>query len=97
MPSWTIAGSLVWQARTDARLTQRQLADAAGVPQSTVAAIEGGRRQPSIPLLQRLLRAAGREIRFVLADLDDHDSSIVPNRQRDQDVARQFRAARMAT
>ncbi len=93
MPEWTVAGSLVWQARTDAHLTQRELAAAAGVPQSTVAAIEGGRRQPSIPLLQRLLRAAGKDLRFVLAELDDHDASIGPNPQRDHEVARRFRAA----
>lgn len=94
MPVWTVAGSLVWQARTDAHLTQRELAAAADVPQSTVAAIEGGRRQPSIPLLQRLLRAAGKDLRFVLASLDDdHDASIAPNPQRDHDVARRFRAA----
>lgn len=93
MPERTVAGSLVWQARTDAHLTQRELAAAADVPQSTVAAIEGGRRQPSIPLLQRLLRAAGKDLRFVLAELDDHDASIAPNSQRDHEVARRFRAA----
>ena len=91
---WTVAGSLVWQARTEANLTQRQLADAAGVPQSTIAAIESGRRQPSIPLLQRLLRAAGRDLRFVLDALDDHDASIIPDPGRDDAVANLFRNAR---
>lgn len=94
MPDCTIAGSLVWQARTDAHLTQRQLAEAAEVPQSTIAAIESGRRQPSIPLLQRLVRAAGKDLRFVLDELDDHDASMVSNPRRDAEVAGHFRAAR---
>lgn len=95
MREWTVAGSLVWQARTDAALTQRELADRAGVPQSTIAAIEAGRRQPSIPLLSLILEGAGKDIRFVLADLDDHDRSIVRDPRRDRQVARHFRAARV--
>lgn len=95
MSQWTVAGSLLWQARTEARMTQRQLAEVADIPQSTVAAIETGRRQPSIPLLQRLIAAAGKELRFVLADADDHDASILPDRARDAEVARRFRGARV--
>ncbi len=40
-------------------MSQRDLARAAGVPQSTVATIESGRRQPSVAMLERLLDAAG--------------------------------------
>jgi uncharacterized protein len=40
-------------------MTQRDLARASGVPQSTVAMIESGRRQPSVHMLERLLDAAG--------------------------------------
>ena len=97
MTAWTVPGSLLWQARTEAGLTQRQLAEAAGVPQSTIAAIEAGRRQPSIPLLQRLVAAAGKDLRFVLAEPEDHDASIVADPQRDQQVARRFRRARVVT
>ncbi|GAA3796921.1 XRE family transcriptional regulator [Amycolatopsis tucumanensis] len=46
-------------ARGQRRLSQRELARLAGVPQSTVATIEAGRRQPSVAMLERLLRAAG--------------------------------------
>ena len=95
MVEWTVAGSLIWQARTDAQLTQRELAEAAGVPQSTIAAIESGRRQPSIPLLQRILHGAGKDLRFVLAALDDHDGSITRNRRRGRKVAATFRSARV--
>lgn len=93
---WTIAGSLIWQARTDARLTQRDLAALTGVPQSTIGAIERGRRQPSLPLLERLVAGAGKEVRFVLATPDDHDATVAPDRSRDQRVANLFRSARRA-
>lgn len=84
----TVAGSLVLQAPTEAQLTQRQLAEAAQVPQSTIADIERGRRPPSIPLLQRILRAAGMELRFVLSPLDDHAASLAPDRPRTNGSAR---------
>jgi len=93
---WTIAGSLVWQARTDAKLTQRELSRLTGVPQSTIASIERGRRQPSIPLLERLVAGAGKEVRFVLATPDDHDATLVPDRAGDERVASLFRTARRA-
>src|SRR5450755_4687449 len=54
-----VAGDLVRQARAEKRLPQRSLATAAGVPQSTIARIESGHMQPSLPLLYRLLAAAG--------------------------------------
>jgi predicted nucleotidyltransferase/DNA-binding XRE family transcriptional regulator len=53
------AADLVTAARAKRRMSQRELARAAGVPQSTVAAIESGRRQPSVAMLERLLDAAG--------------------------------------
>lgn len=40
-------------------MSQRDLARAAGVPQSTVANIESNRQQPSVAMLERLLTAAG--------------------------------------
>jgi predicted nucleotidyltransferase/DNA-binding XRE family transcriptional regulator len=53
------AAALVSEARGRRGLSQRELARAAGVPQSTVATIESGRRQPSVAMLERLLDAAG--------------------------------------
>jgi transcriptional regulator with XRE-family HTH domain len=67
------AGSLLRLARLQKNLTQRDLAEAAGVPQPTIAAIEAGRRQPSWPLLSRILAAANLEPRVQLAPYDDHD------------------------
>lgn len=70
----SIAGSLVVLARQQRGLSQRELAKRAGVTQSEIARIETGKREPSIPALQRILAGAGLELRFRLADLDDHDT-----------------------
>lgn len=43
-------------------MTQRVLADASGVPQSSIARIERGTTDPRVDTLQRLLRATGREL-----------------------------------
>jgi transcriptional regulator with XRE-family HTH domain len=49
-------------ARQRAGLTQRQLAERAGVPQATVGRIEGGLVAPRTDTMERLLRAAGLEL-----------------------------------
>jgi transcriptional regulator with XRE-family HTH domain len=51
-------GKTVLDARTAAKLSQRQLAARAGVPQSTVARIESGKLMPRVDTLDRILRAA---------------------------------------
>ncbi|QZA06935.1 helix-turn-helix domain-containing protein [Mycolicibacter heraklionensis] len=53
------SAALVREARQRRGMSQRDLARAAGVPQSTVANIEAGRQQPSVAMLERLLTAAG--------------------------------------
>lgn len=58
-------------ARSKRGVTQRQLAAAAQVPQSTVARIEAGSMQPTLPVLYRLLAAAGLEPRLRLETYDD--------------------------
>lgn len=56
------AAALLRTARTRAGLTQQALAVAAGTSQSAVAAIESGRKQPTVATLDRLLTAAGTEL-----------------------------------
>lgn len=68
-----VAASLLKLARSQAGLTQRALAAAAGVPQSTVARIESGAMQPTVPLLYRILAGADLEPRVRLEAYDDHD------------------------
>jgi transcriptional regulator with XRE-family HTH domain len=56
------AGRLLKYARRRSGLSQRALAEAAGVPQSTVARIELGVLSPRTDTLERLLRVAGQTL-----------------------------------
>jgi predicted transcriptional regulator len=53
------AARVLRQARRRARLTQRGLADKAGVPQSQIAKIESGAVVPRVDTLDRLLEVCG--------------------------------------
>ncbi len=67
---------LVREARKRAGLTQAELARRAGVPQSTVGRIESGARVSSTALTERLLRAAGFELRVGLGEPDPGTDSL---------------------
>ena len=60
-------GSTIQQARRQAGLTQRQLADRAGTSQPAIARLEQGRASPTIATLERLAAAAGFTLRVSLA------------------------------
>lgn len=68
-----LAGNMLRLARAQRGWSQRQLAEAASVPVSTVARIESGTRQPSLVTVSRLLAAADLELRARLEPYDDHD------------------------
>ena len=55
----SMAGRMVREARQRAKLTQRQLAAKAGIPQETIARIERGRVDPRVGTLDRLLEGCG--------------------------------------
>lgn len=61
---------LIREARKRAGLSQAELARRAGVAQSTVGRVESGLRVPSTDLAERLVRAAGFEIRVTLGEPD---------------------------
>jgi len=71
-----VAGALILDARTRAGLTQAELARRAQTAQSAIAAYEAGRRQPTVPTLYRLLRAAGFDLRARLTPHDPHDETL---------------------
>ena len=54
-------------------MTQRELADRAGVPVSMISAYERDQRQPTLSTLLRLVRAAGFDLRLQRAAHDPHD------------------------
>ena len=88
--------NLVREARKRAGLTQADLGRRAGVPQSTVARIESGARTPSTDLVERLVRAAGFEIRVSLGHPDPGTSSLFPRALRRTPAERLADAARAA-
>ena len=54
-------------------MSQRELAERVSVPTTMISAYERGKRQPSLPTLLRLLRAAGFELKMKLEPYDPHD------------------------
>jgi len=72
-----ILRGLVREARKRAGFTQAELGRRAGVPQSTVARVESGARIPSADLVERLVRAAGFEIRCQLGEPDPGTGSLL--------------------
>jgi transcriptional regulator with XRE-family HTH domain len=71
------AWALLREARAQAKLSQRALAERAGVAQSEIARIESGRQQPSLERLAHLLRSAGFDLRMELVPHDDHDEQLI--------------------
>lgn len=59
----TLPAVLVAEARSQAGLSRRALAERAGVTTSTISRIEDGRMDPTYTMLARVLGAAGRELR----------------------------------
>jgi transcriptional regulator with XRE-family HTH domain len=78
----TTAGALLVLARQDRDISQRELAALAGVAQSEIAKIESGKREPSIPTLQRILAGARLELRLRLAPIDSHDAALAARHDR---------------
>lgn len=73
VPAWAI----LREARERAGLTQRELAARADKAQSEIAKIERGRRDPTVSTLERLVRAAGFDLRIHLVLHDDHDEQLM--------------------
>ncbi len=53
---------LVYRLRTDAGLTQLELAEKMGTTQSAIARMEGGGTQPTLQTLEKLASAVGAEL-----------------------------------
>jgi transcriptional regulator with XRE-family HTH domain len=67
------AAALLQLARLKAGISQRELAERASVPATMISAYERDKRQPTLPTLLRLLRAAGFDLRMTLEPYDPHD------------------------
>jgi transcriptional regulator with XRE-family HTH domain len=67
------AAALLQLARIKSGLSQGQLSARAGVPATMISAYERDRRQPTVPTLMRLLKAAGFDLTMHLVPGDPHD------------------------
>ena len=59
-------------ARAEVRMTQQQLAEAAGVSRQTINAIESGKFVPSTVLALKMARIFGKSVEEIFS-LDDED------------------------
>lgn len=67
--------TLVFRLRTEAGLTQAELASRMGTTQSAIARIEGGGTRPKLETLEKLATAIGQELVIgVGEDLSDNTS-----------------------
>lgn len=74
----TDAGEVLRRARARAGLSQRALAERAGVPQAPVSRIETGREQPTLARLAALVAACGQTLRLELEPAaDPHDLGLL--------------------
>ena len=71
MSTW--AGNLIKIARSDAGLSQRELARRAGTSQATLSAYESGKKSPTLETLHRIVLAAGVDLRIQVVPYDEHD------------------------
>ncbi|MBI1758189.1 MAG: helix-turn-helix domain-containing protein [Actinobacteria bacterium] len=69
------AADLLRSTRSQAGLSVRALADAAGVAASTVHRIERGELQPTVEMLRRIVEAAGMRLR--VESEPDHSASML--------------------
>lgn len=96
------AAALLREARKAAGLSQRQLAQLADTSQSAISAYEAGRREPTLPILDRMIRASGHRLGlslevdpgpFRLADVAGQLSTASDDRRRMRLVFEFLRAA----
>jgi ribosome-binding protein aMBF1 (putative translation factor) len=64
-PIYALVGAMV-EARHQAGLTQKQLAEQMGTTQSVVARLENAHHMPSLDLVTRYAAALGRQVQFEL-------------------------------
>jgi transcriptional regulator with XRE-family HTH domain len=66
-------GDLIKEARRRQGLSQSQLADRVGVPQSTIARWESGRNAPTLDRVFEVIRATGLDLETAIVPRDHSD------------------------
>ncbi len=68
VPAVYSVGAALCTARTDADMTQKELAALTGIDQSDLSKIERGQANPSVATLERIARALGKELVVVFRE-----------------------------
>jgi transcriptional regulator with XRE-family HTH domain len=76
------ARTVLLEARTEAGLSQRELARRSGVPQAAISRMERGVVSPRAETLDRLLRSCGRDLEVVERPGRDLDRTLIRERLR---------------
>lgn len=70
---------LVYDLRTSAGLTQRQLADRMGTTQSVISRLEQAGRLPTLEMLGRIAAATGADVRLLARHAGGADADVPIN------------------
>jgi len=73
MSAMSRGGDLIQEARRRQGLSQSQLADRVGVPQSTIARWESGRNAPTLDRVFEVIRASGLDLETAIVPRDHSD------------------------
>jgi transcriptional regulator with XRE-family HTH domain len=73
----TTAGRLIHESRSRANLTQRELAERAGMSQPAIAKLEQGAANPTLDTLARCAAAAGFDLRLELVPRNSPDAVVL--------------------
>jgi hypothetical protein len=71
------SGALIREARLRAGLTQAELGERIGQPQSVIARWERGAVTPTFETLREVIRGCGLDLSFNLSKLDDSTTIII--------------------
>lgn len=72
-----VSGDLIREARLRAGLTQAELGERIGKPQSVIARWERGDVTPSLETLRPVIRGCGLELSFHLSRLDESSMTVI--------------------
>lgn len=72
-----IGGALIKVARLRAGMSQRQLAESLGLPQSSIARWESGAREPTVESLVQAIRACGLDLSVSLFAMDRSNDAFI--------------------
>ncbi len=85
------AAQFLRETRLRMGMTQAELAERCGITQSVISAYESGRREPSVPALQRLVAGTGLRL-----ELDARSPHELPRRGHGELLRRKRKAVRVA-